>query len=103
MTPSSERLEQESEQTGLRLADALDELSTRLSPGHVVDQPVDYATDGGAAEFMRNLGDDVGRNPLPVTLTAKALSKCPSSREPGIHPFPDDRALELGEHAHHLE
>jgi ElaB/YqjD/DUF883 family membrane-anchored ribosome-binding protein len=73
MTLSSERLEQESEQTRLRLADALEELRTRLSPGQVVDQLVDYATEGGAAEFVRNLGEDVRRNPLPVTLIGAGI------------------------------
>ena len=73
MTLSSERLEQESEQTRRRLADSLEELRTRLSPGQVVDQLVDYATEGGAAEFVRNLGDDVRRNPLPVTLIGAGI------------------------------
>jgi hypothetical protein len=74
MTPSSERLEQESEQTRLRLADALEELRARLSPGQVVDQLVDYATEGGAADFVRNLGDDVRRNPLPVALIGAGIA-----------------------------
>jgi hypothetical protein len=73
MTLSSERLEQESEQTRLRLADTLEELRTRLSPGQVVDQLVDYATGGGAGGFVRNLGDDVRRNPLPVTLIGAGI------------------------------
>jgi hypothetical protein len=73
MTLSSERLEQESEQTRLRLADALEELRARLSPGQVVDQLVDYAGEGGAGEFVRNLGQDVRRNPLPVTLIGAGI------------------------------
>src|SRR5207302_71755 len=73
MTLSSERLEQESEQTRRRLADSLEELRTRLSPGQVVDQLVDYATENGAGEFVRNLGDDVRRNPLPVTLIGAGI------------------------------
>jgi hypothetical protein len=73
MTLSSERLEQESEQTRRRLADSLEELRTRLSPGQVVDQLVDYATDWGAGDFVRNLGNDVRRNPLPVTLVGAGI------------------------------
>jgi hypothetical protein len=74
MSPSSEQLEQESEQTRIRLAETLDELRGRLSPGQVVDQLVDYARDGGAAEFVRNLGHEVRRNPLPVTLIGAGIS-----------------------------
>src|SRR3954452_22850319 len=73
MTLSSERLEQESEQTRRRLADALEELRARLSPGQIVDQLVDYASEGGAAEFVRNLGQDVRRHPLPVTLIGAGI------------------------------
>ena len=73
MTLSTERLEQESEQTRLRLANALEELRARLSPGQVVDQLVDYASEGGAGEFVRNLGQDVRRNPLPVTLIGAGI------------------------------
>ena len=73
MTLSTEQLEQESEQTRLRLADALEELRARLSPGQVVDQLVDYASDGGAGEFVRNLGQDVRRNPLPVALIGAGI------------------------------
>jgi ElaB/YqjD/DUF883 family membrane-anchored ribosome-binding protein len=73
MTLSSERLEQESEQIRLRLGDSLEELRARLSPGQVVDQLVDYASEGGAGEFVRNLGRDVRRNPLPVTLIGAGI------------------------------
>jgi hypothetical protein len=74
MTPSSEQLEQESEQTRIRLAETLEELRGRLSPGQVVDQLVDYAREGGGAEFVRNLGHEVRRNPLPVTLIGAGIS-----------------------------
>jgi hypothetical protein len=74
MSPSSEQLEQESEQTRIRLAETLEELRGRLSPGQVVDQLIDYARDGGAAEFVRNLGHEVRRNPLPVTLIGAGIS-----------------------------
>ena len=73
MTLSSERLEQESEQTRLRLAESLDELRARLTPGQVVDQLVDYASEAGAGEFVRNLGRDVRQNPLPVTLIGAGI------------------------------
>jgi hypothetical protein len=73
MTRSSEQLEHESEQTRLRVAETLEELRGRLSPGQVVDQLVDYAREGSAAEFVRNLGHEVRRNPLPVTLIGAGI------------------------------
>ena len=73
MTLSTERLEQESEQTRRELAKTLEELRARLTPGQVVDQLVDYARDGAIGEFVRNLGHEVRRNPLPVTLIGAGI------------------------------
>lgn len=74
MTLSSRQLEQESERTRIRLAATLEELRTRLTPGQVVDQLVDYAREGGAGEFMRNLGHEVRGNPLPITLIGAGIA-----------------------------
>ena len=73
MNLSSEQLEQESERTRARLAETLEELRARLTPGQVVDQLVDYARDGAAGEFVRNLGHEVRRNPLPITLIGAGI------------------------------
>ena len=34
---------------------------------------------------------------------AEFRSLCPRPRQPGVHSFPDNAALKLGEHAKHLE
>lgn len=73
MTLSSEQLEHESERTRAQLAETLEELRARLTPGQVVDQLVDYVREGSAGEFVRNLGDEVRRNPLPVTLIGAGI------------------------------
>jgi hypothetical protein len=73
MTPSSEQLEQESERTRARLAETLEELRARLTPGQVVDQLFDYAREGSGGEFVRNLGHEVRRHPLPVTLIGAGI------------------------------
>lgn len=73
MTLSSEQLEQESERTRARLAETLEELRARLTPGQVVDQLIDYAREGAAGEFVRNFGHEVRRNPLPVTLIGAGI------------------------------
>jgi Protein of unknown function (DUF3618) len=64
----SEQLERETETCRNELADTLDELRTRMSPGEVVDQLVDYAKDTTGGQFFENLKQQVANNPLPVAL-----------------------------------
>jgi len=74
MTQRSEQLKQEAEQSRAQLAETLEELRTRITPGQVLDQFVDYAGDSGAGEFFRNLGRQAANNPLPVTLMGAGLA-----------------------------
>jgi ElaB/YqjD/DUF883 family membrane-anchored ribosome-binding protein len=71
---TSEQLEREAEATRAQIAATLDELRTRLTPGQMVDQLVDYARDSGGGEFVRNLGQQVVDNPLPITLVGAGLA-----------------------------
>ena len=64
----SEQLERETESCREQLADTLDELRMRMTPGEVVDQLVDYAQDTTGGLFFENLKQEVTRNPLPVAL-----------------------------------
>ena len=64
----SEQLERETESCREQLADTLDELRMRMTPGEVVDQLVDYAQDTTGGLFFENLKKEVTRNPLPVAL-----------------------------------
>src|SRR5690349_14348750 len=68
MKPQSEQLEREAEETRWQLAGTLEELRDRMTPGHVVDQLVDYTRGGPAADFLRNLGREVRENPMPLVL-----------------------------------
>jgi hypothetical protein len=70
----AERLEQESNAARERAAQLMDELRARISPGEVVDQVIDYAGDGAVADFARNLGRQVRRNPLPCVLIGAGLA-----------------------------
>ena len=74
MALSSEQLEREAERARAKVADTLDELRSRISPGQVVDEFVDYARDGGIGDFARNLGNEVRANPLPVALIGAGLA-----------------------------
>lgn len=71
---TSEQLEREAEATRAQIAATLDELRGRMTPGQVVDQLIDYASDSGGGEFVRNLGRQVVGNPIPVTLVGAGLA-----------------------------
>jgi hypothetical protein len=62
---TSRDYEREAEATRNRLADTLDELHDRLTPGHVLDEVLTYARGGGAG-FMRALTNAARENPLPT-------------------------------------
>ena len=70
---SSEQLEREAEATRVRIEQTLAELRTRISPGQIVDQAVDYARDAAGGDFMRNLSRQVAKNPVPVALMGAGL------------------------------
>jgi len=71
---TSEQLEREAEATRARIAATLDELRGRMTAGQMVDQLVDYARDSGGGEFVRNLGNQVVGNPLPIALVGAGLA-----------------------------
>ena len=71
---SSAQLERETEQTRARVTETLEELRTRLTPGQVFDQVLDYARTSGSGEFLRNLGRQTVANPLPVALIGAGLA-----------------------------
>lgn len=74
MSKYSEQLEHEAEATRLQVTQTLEELRSRITPGQVIDQVVDYARDGGAAEMVRNFGRQVRDNPLPLTLIGAGIA-----------------------------
>jgi ElaB/YqjD/DUF883 family membrane-anchored ribosome-binding protein len=71
---SSAQLEREAEQTRSQLAQRLDELRERITPGQLVDEAVDYAKDSGGGVFVRNLGRQATANPLPVALIGAGIA-----------------------------
>jgi Protein of unknown function (DUF3618) len=74
MTVLSEQLEREAEQNRVRLAETLDELRARVTPGQVLDQLIDYFGEGTGGEIVRNLGQQVRRNPLSVAVVGAGLA-----------------------------
>ena len=74
MTKSSAQLEREAEQTRSQLAATLEELRSRITPGQLVDQTLDYARESNVGELVRNLGRDARDNPLPLALIGTGLA-----------------------------
>jgi ElaB/YqjD/DUF883 family membrane-anchored ribosome-binding protein len=74
MTKSSAQLEREAEQTRSELAATLEELRSRITPGQLVDQTLDYARESNVGELMRNLGRDARDNPLPLALIGTGIA-----------------------------
>jgi hypothetical protein len=86
----SELLEREAEARRAQLAQTFDELRARVTPGHVLDRLVDYATDSGGADFFRNLRDQTVANPLALGIVGAGLawlmlSSGRSRRPPGAY------------------
>lgn len=69
-----QQLEHETEQERARISETLDELRARMTPGHVVDQLVDYASDSSGGMFFRNLRQQAVDNPIPVALMGAGLA-----------------------------
>ena len=73
MTSHQDRLstsrdyEQEAERTRRRLAENLDELSDRLTPGQVFDEMLSYSRAGGGT-FLQVFSNAMRENPVPSLL-----------------------------------
>src|SRR2546422_11340007 len=70
----SELLEREAEARRAQLAQTFDELRARVTPGHVLDRLVDYATDSQSTDFFRNLRDQTVANPLALGIVGAGLA-----------------------------
>src|SRR5438045_6779097 len=74
MMRHSEQLEREAEQARYHLAESLNELRLRATPGQIVDQIADYAREGPAAEVLGNLTREMRNNPVPLLLIGIAIT-----------------------------
>jgi hypothetical protein len=66
MGTQSEQLERKAHQVRARLTETLEELRAGMTPGQVVAQFADYARKGPAAEFFRNLAQEMAGKPAPA-------------------------------------
>jgi hypothetical protein len=70
---SAAEIEREVKQERAHVEQTLDELQERLSPGQMIDQVVTYLRGSGGTDFMRNLGETVKQNPVPLALVGVGL------------------------------
>jgi Protein of unknown function (DUF3618) len=71
---SAAEIEREVKQERAHVERTLDELQERLSPGQLIDQAVTYLRGSGGADLMRNLGETVKQNPMPLALVGVGLA-----------------------------
>ncbi len=70
----SELLEREAEARRIELAETFNELRARATPGHMINQLVDYASGSGGVDLVRNLRDQTVANPLALGLIGVGLA-----------------------------
>jgi uncharacterized protein YjbJ (UPF0337 family) len=70
----TEQLERETERTRVDLANTVEELRERLTPGEVLDEVIDYASDGEVGAYLRNFRRQVIDNPLPLGLMGVSIA-----------------------------
>jgi hypothetical protein len=92
MTRPSPRIEIEADASRLRIAELLEELRLRISPGLVIDQLLGLGTGlaghGVAGTLVQRLGDQARRNPVACALIGSGVAwlaltaRTPSTRTP---------------------
>lgn len=69
---SAADLEREGEEIRANLDRTLDEIQHRLSPGEMMDRSMEFLRDHGM-DLLREAGETVRQNPVPIVLTAAGL------------------------------
>ena len=71
---SPEEIEREIAQTRAEISHTIDAIADRFSANALIDQAINYVQSGSGAEFGRNLGTAIMKNPLPVALIGIGLA-----------------------------
>ena len=70
----TEQLERDTERTRLELANTIEELRDRFTPGQVLDEALDYASDGDVAAYLRSFKRQIIDNPVPFGLMGASMA-----------------------------
>jgi hypothetical protein len=67
-TRRTDQIESDIERTRAEVSSTIDAIQSKLTPGQMVDQAVQYMRGTGPGEFGMNLGESIKQNPIPVAL-----------------------------------
>jgi len=69
-----EEIESDIERTRADVSSTIDAIQSKLTPGQMMDQALQYLRGSGAREFGSNLGRSVRDNPMPVALVGVGIA-----------------------------
>ncbi|HUG21528.1 DUF3618 domain-containing protein [Piscinibacter sp.] len=69
-----EEIEAQIERTRSDLDQTLSAIESRLTPGQLMDQGLDYLRHSGARQYVSNLGESAKNDPLPLALVGVGLA-----------------------------
>ncbi len=81
-----EDIERGIHRTRANLSDTLDAISSKLTPGQMMDQALQYMRTSLPADFSSNLADSVRNNPVPVALIGVGIAWMAMSGRSGSLP-----------------
>jgi ElaB/YqjD/DUF883 family membrane-anchored ribosome-binding protein len=67
-TRRTDQIESDIERTRAEVSSTIDAIQSKLTPGQMVDEAVQYLRGSGPGEFSMNLGESIKHNPIPVAL-----------------------------------
>ena len=73
-TRSPDEIERDLQRTRAELSGTLEAIQSKLTPGQMMDQALQYARSSLPADFGRNLNEAVRNNPVPVALVGIGLA-----------------------------
>ena len=76
------QIQQDIEQERARIGARIDAIESRMSPGQLVDEALSYAKRSGGTEYVRNLGQAVKTNPVPVALMGIGMAWLMARQQP---------------------
>jgi ElaB/YqjD/DUF883 family membrane-anchored ribosome-binding protein len=71
---SADEIENDIERTRAEVSSTIDAIQSKLTPGELMDQAIQYLRNSGGGDFGRNLGRTVRDNPVPVALIGVGIA-----------------------------
>jgi len=73
-TRRPDQIEEDIERTRAEVSSTIDAIQSKLTPGQMMDQAIQYLRNSGTGEFGSNLGRTVRDNPVPVALIGVGIA-----------------------------